>query len=148
MFYHARPMIKLICSAVLLFPLNFSFADDAGSDAETSQKAITTPSGLTLTTLAEGSGPYPSAKDTVRVHYHGTLLDGTVFDSSVDRGEAISFPLSRVIRCWTEGVQMIRVGGKARLVCPPHIAYGDAGAGSVIPGGATLIFDVELLGIE
>ena len=87
------------------------------------------------------------ATSTVRVHYHGTLRDGTVFDSSVDRGEPISFPLTGVIRCWTEGVQKIKVGGKAKLVCPSDTAYGDQGSGS-IPGGAALAFEVELLAIE
>jgi FKBP-type peptidyl-prolyl cis-trans isomerase FkpA len=81
------------------------------------------------------------------VHYHGTLRDGTVFDSSVDRGEPISFPLSGVISCWTEGVQKIKVGGKSKLVCPSETAYGDQGSGS-IPGGAALAFEVELLAIE
>jgi FKBP-type peptidyl-prolyl cis-trans isomerase len=104
-------------------------------------------SGLVLVPMVEGDGDSPTAEDTVRVHYHGTLRDGTVFDSSVDRGESISFPLSGVIPCWTEGVQKMRVGGKAKLGCPSDIAYGDGGAGS-IPGGATLLFEVELLGIE
>jgi FKBP-type peptidyl-prolyl cis-trans isomerase FkpA len=81
------------------------------------------------------------------VHYHGTLRDGSVFDSSVDRGEPISFPLSGVISCWTEGVQKIKVGGKAKLICPSDTAYGDQGSGS-IPGGAALAFEVELLAIE
>ena len=87
-----------------------------------------------------------SATNVVEVHYHGTLEDGTVFDSSVDRGKPARFPLNRVIDCWTEGVQMIKVGGKARLVCPPEIAYGERGAGS-IPPNATLTFEVELLQI-
>jgi FKBP-type peptidyl-prolyl cis-trans isomerase len=97
--------------------------------------------------MVEGTGANPAASDTVRVHYHGTLRDGTVFDSSVDRGEPISFPLMGVIPCWTEGVQKIRVGGKAKLGCPAEIAYGESGTGP-IPGGATLLFEVELLGIE
>jgi FKBP-type peptidyl-prolyl cis-trans isomerase len=85
----------------------------------------------------------------VRVHYHGTLQDGKVFDSSVQRGQPIDFPLNQVIRCWTEGVQRMRVGEKARLVCPSEIAYGDRGTpdGS-IPPGATIVFEVELLGIQ
>ena len=83
----------------------------------------------------------------MRVHYHGTLRDGTVFDSSVQRNEPISFPLNNVIPCWTEGVQKIKVGGKAKLGCPSDTAYGDAGSGQ-IPGGAALLFEVELLGIE
>ena len=104
-------------------------------------------SGLVVVPMTEGDGENPSAEDTVRVHYHGTLRDGTVFDSSVDRGESIAFPLTGVIPCWTDGVQKIRVGGKAKLVCPSDIAYGDGGTGG-IPGGATLLFEVELLGIE
>jgi len=104
-------------------------------------------SGLIYIPVTEGTGESPSATDTVRVHYHGTLRDGTVFDSSVDRGEPISFPLNGVIPCWTEGVQKMKVGGKSKLVCPAEIAYGDRGTGP-IPGGATLLFEVELLGIE
>jgi FKBP-type peptidyl-prolyl cis-trans isomerase len=81
----------------------------------------------------------------VKVHYQGTLTDGSVFDSSVQRGEPVTFPLNGVIRCWTEGVQMMKVGGKSRLVCPPDLAYGDRGAPPRIKPGATLVFEVELL---
>jgi FKBP-type peptidyl-prolyl cis-trans isomerase len=105
-------------------------------------------SGLIITTVKEGTGPSPKATDTVKVHYHGTLPNGTVFDSSVDRGEPATFPLNGVIPCWTEGVQQMKVGGKSKLVCPAAIAYGDRGAPPTIGPGATLIFDVELLGIE
>ena len=87
------------------------------------------------------------ATDKVKVHYHGTLIDGTVFDSSVERKQPIDFALNGVIPCWTEGVQMMKVGGKARLVCPSEIAYGDNGAPPKIKPGATLVFDVELLEI-
>jgi FKBP-type peptidyl-prolyl cis-trans isomerase FkpA len=104
-------------------------------------------SGVVIIPMTEGTGANPTAESTVRVHYHGTLRDGTVFDSSVERGEPISFPLNGVISCWTEGVQKIKVGGKAKLVCPSDTAYGDQGSGS-IPGGAALAFEVELLGIE
>jgi len=104
-------------------------------------------SGAIVQTLKEGSGPTPTAADTVKVHYHGTLVDGTVFDSSVARGEPATFPLDGVIPCWTEGVQQIKVGGKSRLVCPAEIAYGDRGSPPVIKPGATLIFEVELLEI-
>jgi FKBP-type peptidyl-prolyl cis-trans isomerase len=104
-------------------------------------------SGVVFIPMTEGTGENPSATSTVRVHYHGTLRDGTVFDSSVERNEPISFPLNGVIPCWTEGVQKIKVGGKAKLVCPSDTAYGDQGSGS-IPGGAALAFEVELLGIE
>jgi FKBP-type peptidyl-prolyl cis-trans isomerase FkpA len=104
-------------------------------------------SGVVFIPMTEGTGENPTATSTVRVHYHGTLRDGSVFDSSVERGEPISFPLNGVIPCWTEGVQKIKVGGKAKLVCPADTAYGDQGSGS-IPGGAALVFEVELLGIE
>jgi FKBP-type peptidyl-prolyl cis-trans isomerase len=104
-----------------------------------------TESGLIITMTKEGSGNSPGATDTVRVHYHGTLRDGTVFDSSVVRKEPAEFPLNRVIPCWTEGVARMKPGAKARLVCPPDIAYGDRGAPPSIPGGAALTFDVELL---
>jgi FKBP-type peptidyl-prolyl cis-trans isomerase FkpA len=107
-----------------------------------------TPSGLILTTMKEGKGPSPKATDTVKVHYHGTLPNGKVFDSSVQRNEPATFPLNGVIKCWTEGVQLMKVGGKSRFVCPAEIAYGDRGAPPNIPPGATLIFEVELLGIE
>ena len=103
--------------------------------------------GMIYIPMTAGTGASPTAASTVRVHYHGTLRDGTVFDSSVDRGEPISFPLDGVIPCWTEGVQLMKVGGKAKLVCPSDTAYGDTGSGP-IPGGATLVFEVELLGIE
>ncbi|MCP3959494.1 MAG: FKBP-type peptidyl-prolyl cis-trans isomerase [bacterium] len=103
-------------------------------------------SGLIITEITPGTGASPAATDTVTVHYHGTLRDGTVFDSSVDKGEPATFPLNQVIGCWTEGVQLMKVGGKSRLVCPPDIAYGDAGPPG-IPGGATLVFEVELIEI-
>ncbi|MDH3647222.1 MAG: FKBP-type peptidyl-prolyl cis-trans isomerase [Gammaproteobacteria bacterium] len=109
--------------------------------------AQTFDSGLIMFELVAGDGPQPAATDTVEVHYHGTLPDGTVFDSSVERGTPTKFPLNRVIACWTEGVQQIKVGGKSRLVCPSDIAYGDHGKPPTIPPAATLIFEVELLGI-
>lgn len=106
-----------------------------------------TESGAIVTTIKEGKGESPKPTDTVKVHYHGTLIDGTVFDSSVKRGEPATFPLNQVIKCWTEGVQLIKVGGKSKLVCPSTIAYGDRGSPPVIKPGATLIFEVELLEI-
>ena len=109
--------------------------------------ATKTESGLVITTLTPGTGAVPTADDMVKVHYHGTLIDGTVFDSSVQRGEPATFPLKGVIRCWTEGVQHMHVGGKSRLVCPPQLAYGERGAPPRIKPGATLVFDVELLEI-
>jgi FKBP-type peptidyl-prolyl cis-trans isomerase FkpA len=104
-------------------------------------------SGLLYSELTPGTGASPAATDTVKVNYKGTLRDGTVFDSSYDRGEPVEFPLNRVIGCWTEGVQMMKVGGKAKLICPAEIAYGDNGAPPNIPGGAALVFEVELLEI-
>ncbi len=109
--------------------------------------ATKAPDGFVITTLKVGKGPAPTASDQVKVHYHGTLTDGTVFDSSVERGTPTTFPLSGVIACWTKGVQMMKVGGKARLVCPPALAYGDRGAPPKIKPGATLVFEVELLEI-
>ncbi len=111
--------------------------------------AVTTPSGLVYQSVKEGTGPSPSATDTVRVHYRGTFPDsGKEFDSSYARNQPAEFPLNRVIPCWTEGLQKMKVGGKAKLVCPPAIAYGSRGAGGVIPPNATLNFEVELLGIQ
>ncbi|MEL7059094.1 MAG: FKBP-type peptidyl-prolyl cis-trans isomerase [Acidobacteriota bacterium] len=117
-------------------------------DAEAAKEGVVvTDTGLIYTELVAGDGPSPAATDTVKVHYHGTLRDGTVFDSSVDRGQPATFPLNRVIACWTEGVQRMKVGGKAVLVCPSEIAYGERGAGAQIGPGAALKFEVELLEI-
>lgn len=126
----------------------------AGAGAQTSvaptaaAAEVTTASGLVYRSLVEGSGAQPQATDTVQVHYRGTFPDGREFDSSHARGQPATFPLNRVIPCWTEGVQRMKVGGKARLVCPPAIAYGSRGAGNVIPPDATLHFEVELLAIQ
>lgn len=110
---------------------------------------VTLPSGLQYKVLQEGTGElHPAATDRVKVHYEGKLLDGTVFDSSVTRGKPISFGLNQVIKGWTEGVQLMVVGEATRFFIPAELAYGDKGAGGAIPGGATLIFDVELLGIN
>ena len=110
--------------------------------------AQTTASGLVYRSLQDGQGASPGASDKVKVHYRGTFLDGKEFDSSYKRNAPIEFPLSGVIPCWTEGVQKMKVGGKARLTCPAAIAYGSRGAGGVIPPNATLQFEVELLGIN
>jgi FKBP-type peptidyl-prolyl cis-trans isomerase FkpA len=119
------------------------FLDKAAAE----KGATRTASGLIITTLKPGSGAAPKATDRVKVHYHGTLTDGTVFDSSVQRGDPIVLPLGGVIKCWTEGVGMMKVGGKSRLVCPSDIAYGDQGRPPVIKPGATLVFEVELLDV-
>jgi FKBP-type peptidyl-prolyl cis-trans isomerase len=109
----------------------------------------TTASGLKYQVLKGGTGTVsPKATDTVKVHYHGTLLDGTVFDSSVERGEPISFPLNGVIRGWTEGLQLMKVGDKFKFEIPPNLAYGDRSPSPKIPPNSTLVFEVELLGIE
>lgn len=107
-----------------------------------------TASGLVYSVVKEGTGAAPKATDTVKVHYHGTLPDGKVFDSSVQRGEPATFPLNGVIACWTEGVQLMKVGGKSKLICPSGIAYGDRGSPPDIKPGAALIFEVELLDIQ
>ena len=113
------------------------------------QGARRLPSGLIYRQIKAGAagGAHPKATDMVKVHYHGTFPDGRVFDSSVERGEPMSFPLNGVIACWTEGVQLLVVGEKAKLVCPYEIAYGERGRPPAIPERATLLFDVELLGI-
>ena len=108
----------------------------------------TLPSGVKVMHTLAGTGPFPKASDTVKVHYRGTLADGKEFDSSFKRNAPASFPLNRVVPCWTEGMQKIKVGGKATLTCPPATAYGDRGAGSAVPPNATLTFEVELLAIE
>lgn len=104
-----------------------------------------TASGLIYESLKDGTGQQPTAEATVQVNYRGTLADGTEFDSSYKRGQPASFPLNRVIPCWTEGVAKMKEGGKAKLTCPPNIAYGARGAGSAVPPNATLTFEVELL---
>jgi FKBP-type peptidyl-prolyl cis-trans isomerase FkpA len=109
--------------------------------------AVKTPSGMVFKSLQAGTGASPSASDTVRVHYRGTLINGTEFDSSIKRGQPAEFALNGVIPCWTEGVQKMKVGEKARLVCPSGLAYGERGSPPSIPGGSTLVFEVELLDI-
>jgi FKBP-type peptidyl-prolyl cis-trans isomerase FkpA len=116
--------------------------------AASAKGAVKAPSGLVYVSLREGKGTQPASTDTVSVHYRGTLPDGTEFDSSYKRKEPTEFPLNGVIPCWTEGVQMMKVGGKARLTCPPEIAYGERGAGGVIPPNATLTFEVELISVK
>ena len=117
------------------------------SKAAIEKGAVKTPAGFVYQEVAPGKGATPAATDTVKVHYKGTLTDGTVFDSSIDRGQPAVFPLNQVIPCWSQGVAMMKVGGKARLVCPPELAYGDRGAPPKIKPGSTLVFEVELLDI-
>jgi FKBP-type peptidyl-prolyl cis-trans isomerase FkpA len=109
--------------------------------------AETLPSGVKIVHTKPGTGPSPKVSDTVTVHYLGRLADGKEFDSSYKRNAPTSFPLSRVVPCWTQGMQKIKVGGKATLTCPPATAYGESGAGGVIPPNATLTFEIELLSI-
>lgn len=123
-------------------------SDDTLKKAAAEAGAETTASGLVYRVLKEGSGASPAAADTVRVHYRGTFTDGKEFDSSYSRNAPAEFPLNRVIKCWTEGVQKMKVGGKAKLTCPSSIAYGERGAGGVIPPNAVLQFEVELLAIK
>jgi FKBP-type peptidyl-prolyl cis-trans isomerase FkpA len=120
----------------------------SGLSAQAAQP-VTTPSGLIYESITEGTGASPKATDTVKVHYRGYFPEsGKEFDSSYARQQPIDFPLNGVIPCWTEGLQKMKVGGKARLTCPPAIAYGSRGAGRVIPPNATLNFDVELLAVQ
>jgi len=116
--------------------------------AAAAKGAVKTASGLVYSEITPGTGDQPKATDKVKVNYEGKLIDGTVFDSSVQRGQPASFTLNQVIPCWTEGLQHMKVGGKSKLVCPSSIAYGDHGAPPKIKPGATLVFEVELLGIE
>ena len=121
-----------------------AFLDENGKRPEVK----TTDSGLQYEVLQEGSGASPSATETVRVHYHGTLTNGKVFDSSVDRGQPIEFPLNRVIAGWTEGLQLMKEGAKYRFYIPYHLAYGERGSPPTIPPYAALIFDVELFEVK
>ena len=140
-------MRLLFCAAALSLVACAAPAQGPVTTAS-SNAATTTKSGLVYQPLKEGSGASPAATDTVKVHYRGTFQDGREFDSSYKRGEPTEFPLNRVIPCWTEGVQLMKPGGKARLTCPPAIAYGERGAGGVIPPNATLNFEIELVSVK
>lgn len=145
-------MRTLLCASLLALAAAPALAQNADADAlkaaAAEKGAETTPSGLVYRSLKDGSGASPTASDVVQVHYRGTLVSGSEFDSSYKRGQPAAFPLGGVIPCWTEGVQKMKVGGKARLTCPAAIAYGPRGAGGgAIPPNATLHFEVELLDI-
>jgi FKBP-type peptidyl-prolyl cis-trans isomerase FkpA len=143
-------MKRLIIAAIattLTVPA-FAVANDAIDKAAKEKGAVKTASGMVYRSIKNGSGKSPSASSTVEVNYRGTLTNGKEFDSSYKRKQSIKFPLSGVIPCWTEGVQKMKVGGKARLVCPPELAYGARGAGQDVPPNATLIFEVELLDVK
>jgi FKBP-type peptidyl-prolyl cis-trans isomerase FkpA len=136
-----------LCSLLVCAPA-WAQADAAVAAAVKEAGAVSTPSGLVFRSLKDGNGATPSATDTVKVHYRGSFPDGKEFDSSYKRNEPTEFPLNRVIPCWTEGVQKMKVGGKAKLTCPATIAYGARGAGGVIPPNATLQFEIELLDVK
>lgn len=142
--------LRTACALAFALTLTAAAAQTGNEVTQAAAKeagAVTTASGLVYRSLVEGTGPSPAASDRVKVHYKGTFPDGREFDSSYKRGTPIDFPLNGVIACWTEGVQRMKVGGKAKLTCPPGIAYGSRGAGGVIPPNATLQFEVELLGV-
>jgi FKBP-type peptidyl-prolyl cis-trans isomerase FkpA len=145
--------VVIAVSAFLLSCSRSGGADSAAAKAylqkaATEPGAVKTSSGLVYSELRAGSGASPRPSDVVKVNYRGTLIDGTEFDSSYKRNQPAEFPLDRVVPCWTEGLQHMKAGGKARLVCPSEIAYGEEGSPPLIPGGATLIFEIELLGIS
>lgn len=142
-----KRVILAAIAATLAVPA-FAGANEAIDKAAKEKGAVKTPSGMVYQSLKEGKGKSPNASSTVEVNYRGTLTNGKEFDSSYKRNQSISFPLSGVIPCWTEGVQMMKPGGKAKLVCPPELAYGARGAGRDVPPNATLIFEVELLKIK
>jgi FKBP-type peptidyl-prolyl cis-trans isomerase FkpA len=134
---------------LLLIPALLSLAAwGAHAATATATEIETLPSGVTVTHTVVGTGAMPTATDRVKVHYRGTLVDGTEFDSSYARNTPAVFSLNQVVPCWTQGLQKIKVGGKAKLTCPSATAYGERGAGNIVPPNATLNFDVELLGIE
>ena len=144
-----KTVLRIATLTAALATLPTSWAADAVAAASAKEAgAVVTASGLVFRSLKDGSGASPSASDKVKVHYRGTFPDGKEFDSSYKRGEPIEFPLNGVIKCWTEGVQRMKVGGKDKLTCPTDIAYGERGAGGTIPPNATLLFEVELLGIN
>jgi FKBP-type peptidyl-prolyl cis-trans isomerase FkpA len=138
------PLLVVALSGCSSKPDSDSFLEKAAAEPG----AIKTASGLIYRELRPGTGPSPTATDTVVVNYRGTLTDGTEFDSSYKRNEPIPLPLNQVIPCWTEGIQKMKVGGKSQLVCPASIAYREQGSPPVIPPGATLSFEVELLSIQ
>ena len=142
--------LTFIASALVLFIATTASAqtDAALTAASKEQGAQVTKSGLVYRSLKDGTGGSPAATDRVKVHYKGTFPDGKEFDSSYKRNEPTEFPLNGVIPCWTEGVQLMKTGGKAKLTCPSAIAYGQRGAGGVIPPNATLVFEIELLAIN
>lgn len=143
-----RSTLVVALAALSLAPTLASAQNAVTAAAAKEAGAVVTATGLVYRSLKDGTGASPKASDRVKVHYRGTFPDGKEFDSSYKRNDAIEFPLNGVIPCWTEGVQRMKVGGKAKLTCPSAIAYGERGAGGVIPPNATLLFEVELLAIN
>ena len=141
-------LIATTITLTLLTPTSWAQTDAVLTAAAKEAGAQVTKSGLVYRSLKDGTGASPAATDRVKVHYKGTFPDGKEFDSSYKRNEPTEFPLNGVIPCWTEGVQLMKTGGKAKLTCPSAIAYGARGAGGVIPPNATLVFEVELLAIN
>ena len=142
-----KRLVIAAVAAILAVPA-IAAANDTIDKAAKEKGAVKTKSGMVYLSLKDGKGKSPTATNTVEVNYRGTLTNGKEFDSSYKRNQSISFPLAGVIPCWTEGVQKMKVGGKAKLVCPPELAYGAQGAGGAVPPNATLFFEVELLGIK
>ena len=142
-----KRLVIAAVAAILAVPA-IAAANDTIDKAAKEKGAVKTKSGMVYLSIKDGKGKSPTATSTVEVNYRGTLTNGTEFDSSYKRNQSISFPLNGVIPCWTEGVQKMKVGGKAKLVCPPELAYGAQGAGGAVPPNATLFFEVELLGIK
>jgi len=144
-----RPKIQALLTSRVAAATEKTKAAGAAYRAKASaaKDAVTTPSGIIIHSISVGSGATPAADDEVEVQYEGKLIDGTVFDSSIKRGKPASFKLNAVVPCWTEGLQHMRLGGKSTLVCPPELAYGDNGRPPAIPGGSTLVFQVELMKI-
>jgi FKBP-type peptidyl-prolyl cis-trans isomerase FkpA len=147
-FFAAAALAVSASAALAQTPAPAPAPDPALSRAAAEQGAVVTGSGLVHLVLKAGTGAQPAAADTVRVHYRGSFTDGREFDSSYSRGQPTSFPLNRVIPCWTEGLQLMKVGGRSRLTCPAAIAYGSRGAGGVIPPNSVLQFEVELLEVQ
>ena len=151
--HYAWPLVGLALMTACTPPSNPPSARPAPASSVpnlgslTGTARTTTPSGIVFESLQNGSGPSPKASDRVTVHYRGTFPDGREFDSSYKRGQPTTFPLNGVIPCWTEAVQLMKPGGKARITCPPQLAYGERGAGGVIPPNATLNFEIELISI-
>ncbi len=139
---------RVLSLLILATALACSGGSSDGTGAGASAGASAGSGKFEVTHLKEGTGRSPTATSSVIVHYSGTLTDGTVFDSSIERGEPIAFPLDRVIPCWTQGLQQMKAGGKAKLVCPPEMAYGAEGRPGTIPPNSTLLFEVELLEVQ